>query len=54
MCGIAGIYKKDLSADYLKEIISKMNNSLSHRGPDAKGIFYENSIGLWHTRLKIR
>ena len=54
MCGIAGIYKKDLSADYLKEIISSMSNSLSHRGPDAKGIFYRNSIGLGHTRLKIR
>ena len=30
-----------------------MRDSLEHRGPDDKGIFAENNIGLGHRRLSI-
>ena len=53
MCGIVGIwdYKNKVS----REILEKMRNSLSHRGPDDAGIFVdgENNIGFGHQRLSI-
>ena len=33
--------------------ITKMTRRLSHRGPDAEGIFVENNIALGHRRLSI-
>ena len=51
MCGINGIINLPLVKP--EESIQKMNASLSHRGPDAKGFFYENDVLLGHTRLSI-
>ncbi len=31
----------------------KMINGLSHRGPDAQGIYHKDGIGLGHTRLSV-
>lgn len=55
MCGIAGFFDPDNS---IKEnILSRMTNSLSHRGPDNAGIKIIDSkfgrIGLGHRRLRI-
>ena len=51
MCGISGF----ISKKYRKEDLVKMNNALTHRGPDASGYFFdqENGIGLAHRRLSI-
>ena len=52
MCGICGkldFNEKGINRDLLK----KMADSLSHRGPDDTGIFSHSSIGLGHRRLSI-
>jgi len=48
MCGIAGYY-----GDGSREILEKMTQSLSHRGPDDQGFFIDERIGLGHRRLSI-
>jgi asparagine synthase (glutamine-hydrolysing) len=51
MCGIAGIISKsDLNN---KTIIKQMVDALSHRGPDAEGIFTDEKVSLGHRRLSI-
>jgi asparagine synthase (glutamine-hydrolysing) len=51
MCGITGF----LSKNHAQKDLENMTSSLSHRGPDAAGYFYEanNCIGLGHRRLSI-
>ena len=51
MCGICGYYSiaKTVTADKLK----KMNDTLSHRGPDFGSEWVEGSIGFGHRRLSI-
>jgi asparagine synthase (glutamine-hydrolysing) len=52
MCGITGIVSKH-GVD--RNILGQMTARLTHRGPDAQGIFVddEDQIGLGHTRLSI-
>ena len=53
MCGITGainfknIKKQDI--DY----VEKFNKSISHRGPDASGVWSDANIVFGHTRLSI-
>ncbi len=52
MCGICGfLNKKALSS----EILWEMSNTLTHRGPDDKGIYLskDSCLGLGHRRLSI-
>lgn len=52
MCGITGIFNVTggpVSVDILK----KMTGIISHRGPDAEGIWTDRFIGLGHRRLAI-
>jgi len=51
MCGIAGFVSKRFKERDLK----RMTDCISHRGPDADGIFFneEDGIGLGHRRLSI-
>lgn len=55
MCGITGLidYRKNTS----EAVLQKMTKSLHHRGPDDKGVFFEQNdqavIGLGQTRLSI-
>lgn len=52
MCGIAGIlYFNKQNAD--RDVLVGMTNAMSHRGPDAEGIYVEKEIGLGHRRLSI-
>lgn len=53
MCGICGILNLNTDNLVLSDQITKMNNQMVHRGPDADGIFVEKNIGLGHRRLKI-
>lgn len=51
MCGIAGFYfpNHGLGQSELK----LMTDSLVHRGPDAEGFFWDETVGLGHRRLSI-
>jgi asparagine synthase (glutamine-hydrolysing) len=53
MCGICGIIYNDKSKCINKKILSEMNNSLIHRGPDEDGYFISNNVGLGMRRLSI-
>ncbi|MFT3748928.1 MAG: asparagine synthase (glutamine-hydrolyzing) [Agriterribacter sp.] len=52
MCGIAGIISLN-SKETDNGIIQRMTNAMSHRGPDAEGIFIDGEVALGHRRLSI-
>ena len=52
MCGIVGIVHKDgQSVEY--SVLSRMAETLDHRGPDDEGHLIEGPIGFYHKRLSI-
>ena len=52
MCGINGVYNlKELTAP--KDLITKMNESTAHRGPNSTNSYFDNDIVLGHNRLSI-
>lgn len=55
MCGIAGIFRSRDGVDELKEVVGRMTDALSHRGPDASGVWADapSHICLGHRRLSI-
>ncbi len=52
MCGICGIVDFT-STPVSREEVKAMNRTQLHRGPDAQGIYFDNNVGLGHTRLSI-
>ena len=48
MCGICGFIG---AGD--KDVLVRMTDSLTHRGPDEAGFFFKNGIAVGHRRLKI-
>ncbi len=55
MCGIAGFLQKGLSAENWERLLPAMTDSLAHRGPDARGLWFDAAagIGLGHRRLAV-
>jgi asparagine synthase (glutamine-hydrolysing) len=53
MCGINGILHLQSQKKVDERLLTKMRDSLEHRGPDDKGLFIENNIGLGHRRLSV-
>lgn len=53
MCGIAGILDLNGQRPIDRDLLSRMNNALLHRGPDGGDFFVEPGIGLGHRRLAI-
>lgn len=53
MCGIVGIFDSRGRGEVDRGLLTRMNNSLVHRGPDGDGIFTDAGIGLGHRRLSI-
>tara|TARA_B100000575_G_scaffold291984_1_gene299249 strand:+ start:48029 stop:49957 length:1929 start_codon:yes stop_codon:yes gene_type:complete len=56
MCGLTGFCsKKDLSEQFFQNTLSAMNSALSHRGPDGRGIWFDETagVGFAHRRLSI-
>jgi len=51
MCGINGIYGLNLNES--AKLVSEMNKSLLHRGPDANELYSDENIALGHIRLSI-
>lgn len=52
MCGITGIVKRDNSKVNVSEL-KKMNQLISHRGPDDEGFLFESYFAFGHRRLSI-
>ncbi|MDD2724993.1 MAG: amidotransferase 1, exosortase A system-associated [Methylovulum sp.] len=53
MCGIVGIFDLQARRGINRELLSRMNESQFHRGPDEGGIHIEAGLGLGHRRLSI-
>ncbi len=51
MCGILGVVDLYDSSALQKKIITNMLNTLTHRGPDAQGMWTSNSAIICHRRL---
>ena len=53
MCGIVGIFDTNGRREISNELLSRMNQTQVHRGPDEQGIHIEPGVGLGHRRLSI-
>ena len=54
MCGIAGILSDKLGSDKSLNILNQILSSISHRGPDDKGVYNNlKNLFLGHQRLSI-
>lgn len=53
MCGIAGFYHFEASAETQTEVLRGMLTRIRHRGPDESGIYLDEHTGLGSVRLSI-
>lgn len=53
MCGITGIFDTRGERPLDRELLTRMNQALFHRGPDEGGLHHEPGLGLGHRRLSI-
>ena len=53
MCGINGILHLQSQRKVDERILTQMRDAIEHRGPDDKGIFIDQNLGLGHRRLSI-
>ena len=53
MCGIVGIMDVRGARPIPRELVSRMNETQHHRGPDEGDVHVEPGIGLGHQRLSI-
>ncbi|HVQ26514.1 MAG TPA: asparagine synthetase B, partial [Planctomycetota bacterium] len=52
MCGIVAVFQRDGRPVAADDVVA-MRDTLTHRGPDAAGVFAEGPVGLGHRRLRI-
>jgi asparagine synthase (glutamine-hydrolysing) len=53
MCGIAGYIDTTISNEARDPLLEKMLESIAHRGPDARGKWFDGPVALGHNRLAI-
>jgi asparagine synthase (glutamine-hydrolysing) len=53
MCGITGIFDCSGRRDPPRDLLTRMNDSQLHRGPDQGGLHFEPGVGFGHRRLSI-
>ncbi len=53
MCGIVGIFDTTGQREIAENLLSQMNQTQFHRGPDEAGTHIEPGLGLGHRRLSI-
>ena len=53
MCGIAGYIDGVLSSGERDPLLERMLESITHRGPDARGKWFDGPVALGHNRLSI-
>src|SRR5437870_10059652 len=51
MCGIAGMLSIDASID--QAAVERMCAAIEHRGPDSRGVFLGDGVGLGVQRLRV-
>ncbi|MDO9418352.1 asparagine synthase (glutamine-hydrolyzing) [Pararhizobium sp.] len=52
MCGIAGLIASAGTQPF-PEIIQKMTDAVTHRGPNGQGIWFQGSVAFGHRRLSV-
>jgi asparagine synthase (glutamine-hydrolysing) len=53
MCGIVGVYNFNDGKPVSGTLLERMLVSINHRGPDERGIYLNNNLGLGNVRLSI-
>ena len=53
MCGITGIFHLETPKPIDPARLTKMTDTIAHRGPDGSGIWTAAGVGLGHRRLSI-
>ena len=53
MCGIVGFINASASPAPPREWIDSMTDTLSHRGPDGRGVWVDGGVALGHRRLSV-
>jgi asparagine synthase (glutamine-hydrolysing) len=53
VCGITGIFDTKGRRELDRALLKRMNDSQTHRGPDAEGEHHEPGVALGHRRLSI-
>jgi asparagine synthase (glutamine-hydrolysing) len=53
MCGIVGIFDLKEKREINRDLLSRMNETQFHRGPDEGGLHVEPGLGFGHRRLSI-
>lgn len=53
MCGITGIFDIKGKREISRDLLSRMNETQFHRGPDEGGLHVEPGLGFGHRRLSI-
>jgi asparagine synthase (glutamine-hydrolysing) len=53
MCGIVGIMDLKDTRTVSRDLVSRLNETQFHRGPDEGGLHFEPGLGLGHRRLSI-
>ena len=54
MCGIVGaVFKKNVAVNAKIKLLNKSLDLIRYRGPDNKGVYMWNNVGLGHVRLSI-
>jgi asparagine synthase (glutamine-hydrolysing) len=53
MCGVTGYITTESHGDGLANALERSVSTLRHRGPDDRGVWFGEGVGLGHTRLSI-
>ena len=53
MCGISGFLHFDIDRQARADVLKKMTDVISHRGPDDEGFYLNKNLALGHRRLSI-
>ena len=53
MCGMAGFIDTKLTRSEAENVLGEMLQSIAHRGPDARGMFFDLPLAIGHNRLSI-
>src|SRR3954463_8193642 len=53
MCGVLGQFIFDRSGAVDGDLLARMADTITHRGPDDVGYFVKGNVGLGHRRLSI-
>ena len=53
MCGIAGLFDTLGKREFSSQLLDRINNIQSHRGPDESGLHLEPGLRFGHRRLSV-